>query len=104
VIFLSPLAVFSRDRFLPTNRVVELLFPRLDPVVDVILLAFKTMEFVLFCFVFLFFFFSFFDKKVHLETSGRELLLSFVSLVERMAGLHPFLYFLMPDLRFSTGF
>jgi hypothetical protein len=54
VIFLSPLAVFSRDRFLPTNRVVELLFPRLDPVVDVILLAFKTMEFVLFCFVFFF--------------------------------------------------
>jgi hypothetical protein len=70
-------------------------------VVDMILIAFKAMEFVHFA---LFFFFSFSNRNVHLETSGEELLLLFVSPVERMAGLHHFLYFLMLDLRFSTGF
>jgi hypothetical protein len=56
--FLFPLACSSGDRFLSTNRVVELLFHRLDPMVSVFLLAFIAMElvyFALFCLFFLLF-------------------------------------------------
>jgi hypothetical protein len=76
---------------------VELLFPRLDPVVAVFLLAFKAMEFVLFCFVF---------SSSRYLTGGFILrrpvgsLLLFVSPVERLAGLHFPLFFDAKSLLF----
>jgi hypothetical protein len=90
VIFCSPWLISMGINFSQPIGLWSFCSPLLDLVVDVIFLTFKAMEFVHFA---LFFFFSFFDKKVHLETSNEKLLLSFVSLVERMVELHHFLYF-----------